>query len=365
MENAKKRVGIITFHDTLNYGATLQCYALQEVLHNMGAEVQVIDYKCPVFEKVYSPFFVSAPTLRKFLYMLAAMNMNLKKQKKKRDFQKRYIRLSQTYSPETIHMANAEYDIFIAGSDQIWNWQLTGFDKTYFLGFVRDDKKKYAYAASFGVSSIEEEYKELYKKYLEKFTRISVRESSGAGIVKELIGIDPPVVEDPVFLLPVQKWNEIAALPNLKDYILLYSFKDTLTYRLAKKLSKTTGKRLVYLSAPLKKTSNFIKVTAPGPDEFVGWFRNADYIISDTFHGTVLAILFQKPFLVCLNNTDEVNANSRIENLLKRLGLSEQIVNSSSQVSTILEPIDYESVNTKLNTSIHKSLMYLKRIVQE
>lgn len=361
-EKQVKKIGILTFHDTLNYGASMQCYALQQKLRLMGADAEVIDYKCPKFVKEYSPFYVPKFNIRKILYMLAALKMNVVKQKKKKMFQEKHIRMSKVYTPDNISSANENYDAFITGSDQVWNWHLTDFDTTYFLDFVRKDKDKYSYAASFGVSEIEKDEKENYRKLLCNYTKISVREESGAKIIENLIKTDAEVVVDPVLLLSAEEWEAVAKLPNMKDYILLYSINDTEAYSSAVELSKKTGKRLVYLSAPLKRRGDFEKITDVGPDEFVGWFKSADYVVTDSFHGVVTSVLFHKQFVALQDRRKEANANSRVKDLLNKLSLNSRIIDSKNQVDIITEQIDYSAVSEKLTPYIEGSVNFLKNI---
>lgn len=362
LKENKVKLGIITFHDTLNYGASLQCYALQKKLNAMGIQTEVINYQCPKFVKEYSPFFVSQKNLRKFLYMLVAIKMNLAKQRKKVLFQKQYLPLSKKYTKNTITQANDEYDAFITGSDQVWNWKLTDFDTTYFLDFVKPPKKKFSYAASFGLSKIDDDKKSIYQSLLADYDQMSVRERKGAEIVQELISKTADVVADPVLLLEKAQWEEIATVPNIDDYILLYSINDTIAPDYAKQLAKKTGKRLVYLSAPIKCRINCKKVRDIGPLEFLGWFKNASYIVTDSFHGTVYSVLFEKQF-VSLQDRRPGNHNSRIVNFLEEVGLTDRIIDSLTQQETLENISNYSIVKEKLHKYIKKSNAFLKSII--
>lgn len=358
-----KKIGILTFHDTLNYGASMQCYALQEKLYLMGANVEVVNYRCPKFVKEYSPYFVSKRNIRKILYMLAALKMNVIKQEKKKKFQKKYIRLSREYTPDTIVAANEKYDAFITGSDQVWNWHLTDFDKSYFLDFVQNDKGKYSYAASFGISEIEEDKQAEYQKLLSGYSAISVREESGAKLLKEMINGNVEVVVDPVFLLSAEEWEKIAKKAPISGYVLLYSINDTEAYECAVKLAKRTKKKLVYLNAPVKRFGNFKKITNIGPDEFVGWFKSADYVVTDSFHGVVASILFEKQFIALQDRDIVANTNSRVWDLLNKIGLTDRIVKDTMQSDIIFEKIQYQQVKKALDVYIENSIVFLKKII--
>lgn len=356
------KVGILTFHDTLNYGASLQCYGLQKKLNMMGVQTEVVHYQCPKFVKEYSPFYVSQKNIRKFLYMVVALKMNLAKQKKKKAFQQKYFPLSKSYTRQTIAQANGEYDGFITGSDQVWNWKLTDFDTTYFLDFVEKGKKKFSYAASFGLSQIDDDKKPIYQKLLTGYDEMSVRESKGAEIVQSLIERNPDVVADPVLLLTKEQWEEIARVPDEKGYVLLYSINDTATFEYAKKLAEVTGKELVYLSAPIKCRAKCKKVREIGPDEFLGWFKNADYVVTDSFHGTICSVLFEKKF-VALQDRRAENHNSRIVNFLERVGLTNRIVATVSEQQVMQNTVDYSAVKEKLKAYVEESNCYLKKVI--
>lgn len=358
-----KKIGILTFQDTLNYGASMQCYALQKKLQLMGADAEVINYKCPKFVKEYSPFYISKLNVKKFLYMIFAFKMNVIKQRKKIKFQNANIQLSKKYTPDTISLANQCYDIFITGSDQVWNWHLTGFDKTFFLDFVEKEKEKCSYAASFGISEIEQDKSVAYSNLLSNFNYISVREKSAQNILSSLIKRSPEIVVDPVFLLSSQQWKQVLICPQLENYVVLYSINDTKAYECAKELAKQTGKTLVYLSAPLKKHGNFLKITNIGPDEFVGWISNADYVITDSFHGVATSILFHKQFIALQDRRKIANANARIWDLLFDLNLTNRIIQEPTEIDKIFEQIDFEQVQDVLDVNINKSVLFLEKII--
>lgn len=355
------KAGIITFHDTLNYGASLQCYALQKKLNSMGVDTDVIDYKCSWFNKRYSPFYIENKSLSKVLYMLAAMPMNVVKQKKKREFHKRYLKLSSAYDRDTIKNTNDIYDLFITGSDQVFNWKLTDFDTTFFLDFVEKNKRKCSYAASFGFHQLDEDKREKYEELLDGYYAMSVREQSAVELVRDITGKTAQLVSDPVFLLKKEDWAELAKKVDMKNYILLYSINDTAAYKYALKLAEKTGKKLVYLSAPVKRVGSFIPKRNIGPIDFLGWFYNADYIVTDSFHGTAFSIIFEKQFVSLLARQTH-NGNSRLSNLLSIVGLDNRIVRAELSLDTIAEKIDYSLVNEKLTEYVESSVNYLERI---
>lgn len=356
-----KKVGILTFHDTLNYGASLQCYALQKKLCLMGVDVKVIDYKNLCQKKFYSPFNIDNKSLKKIVLMIISLPVNLIKQKKKKAFHKTYLPLSESYYKNTINKANSNFDVFIVGSDQVWNWRLTDNDTTFLLDFVDDKNLRYSYAASLGIKEIDNEKLIQYRDNLIKYRDISIREKGSIELVRSIVDKDIKISVDPVFLLSYDTWKNMAAKIKLRNYILLYAFNGTRAYEYALQISKNTGKKLIYLSAPIKKFGKFKAKRAIGPIDFIGWFLNADYVITDSFHGTAFSIIFKKQFVsFCSDKT--YDGSIRIKNLLNELGLQDRILSEKLNFEKLSEEINYNEVDNKLKLYVKASENYLQEI---
>lgn len=355
------KVGIITFHRAINYGAVLQCLALQKVVKKLGHECEVIDYECLPLEKGASPFYIRSFSPRDLAVFLTQIIMRTKKNRRFKQFVQNNIKTtSKCYTPNNIDEISDLYDVYITGSDQVWNYEITDLDSAYFLDFVINESKKASYGASFGVATIPDKYSSTYKKYLSSFSKISVREYEAVELVKKLTGKESTTVLDPVFLLDKEEWSVVAKKPeHNQKYILVYSINKTGCYQYAQKLSEQTGIPIVGLLKPTLEKTRCAAIRTGSPDEYVGWFENAEYIITDSFHGAAFSIIFNKQFVVFLNNSGRA---SRQVTLLKRLGLENRI-ETDDTVRKMFEPIEYDVVNKTVDHDKKLSVEYLKGIL--
>ena len=217
----EKKIGILTYHRAYNYGAVLQAYALQSAIQNINYNVEIIDYCCDYIEKIGSE--KSIKNIIKFILSGRRINQTKKKFVK---FRNDKLNLSNNdFNRDTIKEIADLYDIYIVGSDQVWNYQGSNFDKTYFLDFVKQNTKKKSYAASFGISKIPPKYEKEYIRLLNKFSDISVREKQGINIINNLLGKDCELVLDPTLLLSKKEWKEKTSISNriIKEKYLLKS----------------------------------------------------------------------------------------------------------------------------------------------
>ena len=359
------KIGIITFHNVVNYGGVLQCYALQQKLKEWGYEAEVIDYENKQFKKFYSPFYITRPYLRKILYMLYAFREKAVRRKKFNNFVKENIILSrECFDKDTISSSNELYDVFITGSDQVWNLELTEMDRNYFLDFV-DKKKKISYAASIGLSKLDEEMKPIYKELLSDFNSISVRENSASVIIDDLLGEEVDVHIDPVLLLDKESWAKVCdndVVKNNEEYIVVYKINKSKAYTAAEYLAKKKGLKVKVIQPDKTCKAGFQKYKVASPADFVTLFKNAKYVITDSFHGTVFSIIFQKKFAYYMDESAN-NRNSRIQNLLNKLNLQSRNFKDIEQIEFIDDTIDYDSVEIILNKERNKSKQYLEQVI--
>ncbi|MDD4781002.1 MAG: polysaccharide pyruvyl transferase family protein [Tissierellia bacterium] len=358
-----KKIGIITYHNSNNYGAVLQAYALKTIITKLGAQCDIIDYKNPHIEQINKVRIFNFKSLKTCMNSLVTYPIKKQKANKFAKFREKYLKPSVICIDENLQ---DQYDTFITGSDQVWNCELSEFDTAYFLDFVIDNKKKNAYAASFGFSDIPEEYTEKYRSLLKDFNEISVREAQGAMIIQSLLERNVPVVLDPTLLLNINEWdNAFQITKNDRDpYILLYLMipsKNILKF--AEQLSQETGCEIIYITDKMKRKISASYVRTISPEEWVKLFINATYIITNSFHGTAFSINFNKPFFVEML-PPPAKVNSRLENILDTFDLrSRQIINGNN--SNIFIDIDYKTVNKKLELERKRSLDYLKRILEK
>ena len=359
------KIGILTFQNAVNYGAVLQTYALQNTVEKLGADAKVINYQCEKVNSLYDPF----PKTKNAKKLISNILWYKRKKHKKEEFEKfsdKYLKLTEKkyYTKKDLEETNDMFDLFITGSDQIWRAESTNFDTTYFLDFVKDNRKKYSYAASFGSDKVEDKYKEEYAKMLNEYNMISVREKQGQSIVKDLINKEARIDLDPTFLLKKEDWQKIEKKPNeQKRYIILFIIrKSEKIFRFAEKLAKQKDCELIYISNDRKKEVNAKYVGGISPEEWLGYIDNAEYVITNSFHGTAFSIIYQKNFFLELQ-PPPAKANARLENIMDMLGLRErEIINGDN--ANISKQIDYIKVEKILEEQSTKSIEYLKEIIK-
>lgn len=364
------KIKTITCHDVYNLGASLQAYALQKYLQDEGHEVEVIDYKPRYLSGhnklwgIYNPKY-DKPLIKQ-LYLLAKLPgrvLSLKRKKAFDSFTKQYLCLTQRYSSNEELKANPpEADAYIAGSDQIWNPTFkNGRDPAFYLDFVPQNKIKISYAASLATNEIPKECYSFMSQMIKRLDYVSVRESSSIKLINSLGRNDVVAVCDPVFLLSKEEWhhmgNDIGL--NNKKYILIYDFdKSPIIDQIAKTIAKVKGFS-IYNVGPFKK--NFAKrnYTYTGPIDFISLARDASYIISNSFHATAFALIFNKDFCV-VKRTEALN--ERLVSLLADLQLEEHI--TSNYHPGLLDGINYGHINFELNKMIDYSKTYLSTVIK-
>lgn len=354
------KIGILTFHNVTNYGGVLQCYALQQMLTSLGYDVDVIDYQNAEFKRYYSPFYIPVFTLKKICYMFYSCGQRYIRNKLFQNFLDKYLVFSKkNYTIKDIKEANDIYDYIIVGSDQVWNIELTKNDYTYMLDFV-DANKRISYAASFGFNKIPEGNEEKYKNEISKFSNISVREERGKEILAEL-GIPSEVHVDPVFLLGKSEWMKIAKKKLPYKYICVYTINVSDCYEIASKLKALTNLEVVVIKPDKKCPKNFKKMKYASPDDFVSYIAGAEFVVTDSFHGTAFSIVLQKQFVVSLDQRKD-NRNSRLVNVLEKTNLTNRIIKSSNEIERFTKDIiDYSPVEQSINSERNRSIQYLNK----
>lgn len=358
------KLGIVTFHRAINYGAVLQTYALQHTMDKLGAEAEVLDYHCDYLEKNYRVLQRLRNTNGLKSFAAVFIKCAIPATKKEIAFKKwlrKHCKLSRSYK-EDIEQANDQYDAFITGSDQVWNYNHTAFDKTYFLDFVHDRSRKFSYAASFGFSELAQEYILPYRELLEDFSGISVREASGAKLAGKILGIpNIPVTVDPVLLLRPQDWN-VQTRPIKEKYIFIYELMpsdDVVKFALA--LAQKHDLKIIRTTNTLQRPSHkrIKNVFGISPQTFLEYINNAEYVVTNSFHGTAFSILFNKQFYVCRLTDTMTPLNARLDDLLALCGLEDRVVDTGATSCDI----DFAPVNLRLEKERQAGISYLKETV--
>ena len=353
------KIGIITFFAANNYGAILQAYALQRKVEEMYGFSECIDYKCPAIEKVHSLRKLELGTGVKKIIKNLIHNVYIWPRIRSFTTFRNIIRHSKGYTQSTIRNANKDYDVFIAGSDQVFNFTLTGDDTTYYLDFVDSSKIKIAYAASMGINL--QEKNSIYSKLLQRFDLLSVREKSTAAYINHDLKISCCVVPDPVFLYSGEEWLrllQINTLSKKSPYILVYAlYGSSKLFRSAEKLAKKYSAKLYVITKIIKPNVNADKILRYiGPKDFVELINNAAYVITDSFHGTVFSLIFQKQFYVIL----PPKAPERIVDLLDFTNLSDRIINELTDKD--YKKIDIVEVKKKTEELKVQGVAFLQKI---
>lgn len=351
------KAGILTFHRAVNYGAVLQAYALQKQIELLGHEADIIDYRCAFIEEEVSPFY----GFRKKHDLVSSCKQMMFRMRKNiafGQFMKKYMQLSRVYhSKDDLCELNAQYDRFITGSDQVWNYGCSGNDKAFFLDFVSDKKKKNSYAASFGFEKISKVDPFCYEELLAGYHKMSVREKSAADIVNSQIGCMPEVTLDPTLLLKQDEWKKLVLKRPCKEkYIFVYFIREPLhLLKYVDKLAQKTGCKVINA----KKSMEFLAKCSP--QDFLTWFYHAEYVVTNSFHGTVFSIMFEKQFVVELDNGKSVN--NRSAELLKLLEVGNREL-QIDEIDRINERIDYQHVKNRLAEERKKSISFISQIME-
>lgn len=356
------KIKTITCHDVYNYGASLQAYALQQYLTELGHEVQIIDYFPDYMDVNYrvrwNKYVIpEVSSLYKIRYIpgirtLYRIKMSIQKMKfiwEKSGRKKAFDRFKMQYlsltpkryrNIEDLRGAKLSADVFIAGSDQIWNPLFNnGRDPSFFLQF--GEGRKMSYAASFGVSSLSSMDRENMQRWLSSFCKISVREKTGLKLLDGL-GISGVQVPDPVFLLTKEYWGRLASSKfGNEKFVLVYNLGPLMQSikECAQQLAHNHGLKIVAVEELANISYADIRITDAGPCEFIELFVKASYVVTNSFHATSFSILFNIPFFSYIKNA----TSSRITDLLKSCGLEARL--NSKDLNT---DIDWYEVNAKV-----------------
>ena len=363
------KIGVITFHRAINYGAALQTYALQKALTNLGFDSEVIDYRCDYMEELYR--LVGGFSTKSFKQNIRSMINFFPARRKMNSFRSMIsdnTRLSpEVYTSKTICKANDRYNVFITGSDQVFNYACSNFDVNYFLSFVDNESKINSYAASFGVSEIPEQYHDEYRRLLKRFNQISVREESGQRLVRELADRDSMLHVDPVFLLDADDWSRLAKDPDFDNYILIYRLnKSNVINDFARELARKTGKKIVNIGQDFidrLKNRDFEGKLDLTVQEFLGLFKNADYVVTNSFHGTAFSVLFERRMFVETRQKD-FKKNDRADNLLRLTGLMDSVIDSVDDCDPNLA-LDFTQSRKVLKGERERALTYLRGVCSD
>ena len=357
------KVGILTFHCAHNYGAVLQAYALQQYISQLGHTVEIIDIR---------PSFLGYR--RNVIRQCISFKHPFESIKRLRDEMKIYKLRQQRWDgfnnfiTKRLHLSERcnqvpdNFDAYIVGSDQVWNMKTTrGLYPPYFcdFGFPKQKKIYASYAASMEITEFSQQQKSLLQRKLSIFDFIGVREDKMVGLIENLIGRDVYKNLDPTLLVDTKIWESLPLYPvQSKKYVLLYKvWSDNNSRRIAQLIANKLGAEVIELVSWLDVKTNHNKYQAATPEMFVSLIKYADYVVTDSFHGTAFSIIFQKDFY-CVKVNDGQN---RMSDILSSLGLYDRFVDKTSNPD--ITGIDYNPVMQELSSMQNMSRAYIKKIL--
>lgn len=361
------KAGLLTFYHLHHYGALLQAVATQRALASLGWDCETIDYFVNQDNRILKPP-TSPGRAANDAYNALRYPALRKRWQRFEDFSKAHLNLTarRYTSWEELRSAKLPYDLLVSGSDQIWNPVIFPdgrFDPVFFGTF--SPLRKIAYAPSFGVPRIPEGMEAELRGYLQGFSHLSVRETQGREIVRSVSGREAAVVLDPTLLLTAAEWSALAAERpprGGKDYILCYCIaRPGPLEPYIQRLAEETGLPVVQLCGTRRKVHPKAKlIFDAGPAEFLGLFQNAAYVCTNSFHGTVFSVQFQRPFFTSVAPAElQEPERSRTFSLLSRLGLTQRIVGKGDTAPLYGAP-DWPDAEKRLDAARKGAMAYLK-----
>ncbi len=352
-----KLIGLLTFHDTNNFGSLLQTYGLYKKITDLGFPCEIIDYQCESIINRELPhnfsFSLSPKLLLKDLWLESAKR---RKYKYLKGFLYEHMTVGDKCFKENICEYEEKYDKIIVGSDIVWGLDITKDDLTYFLDFCRNKNKKYAFSSSIGNKWNYEEQR-MVAPLLQDFKYIAVREEESADWVSELTGNRPDVVSDPTMLIIPDEWLEFTNNDIKEKYVLVY-FENSNgdCVRAAKELAEKEKIKVKYINygLPKKGVSNIRPYRL---EDFLSLINNAQHVVTASYHGMLFSLYFNKQFTY-FNRAHK----SRMNTLSARLGVSHRNGENGDIVS--LPPINYKIVNMAIDAYRQHSIQCLKKMLE-
>ena len=374
-----KTIGIITYHHYYNYGTMLQALALQEKVEQLGYQAELIDFKQDNSLSRYEMLKLRIkrmPVYIKERKKYRALADSREKIKEKNElfeqFYKTYLHVGKKkYTTTQQLMENPPvYDGYVVGSDQTWNPFVANSPEAFFLPFVENKSKKGSYGPSLAVKSLSDEKEKEYRKKLSNFSFLSCREQDGAQLLSRITQKEVKCVLDPTLLLSAKEWGKYCEFEIPKEpYILVYFLGEKSEHRRAvEKIQKLTNWKIISLPAAyLEMENNDYKKVGGGPKEFLSLIRGAALICTDSFHGTMFSINFQRNFFSFCKSSDseESSENSRLYSALNIFGLSNRIIHNMDNLTAEDISIDYKNVIPILEEQRRDSIEYLENMLFE
>jgi hypothetical protein len=361
----KKKIAILTYHNAVNYGAVLQAYALSTKLSSLGVACEILDYRCPaVVDQYRIKRLKHCSSVRNFFAHNLTCMLHAGKKTQFERFQRR-LPLTLPCAKERLAACSNDYAAVMTGSDQVFNPICNGGDPAYLLDFAGDACIKSSYAASMGSIRQFERYKIETLSLLRRFQYLSLREQDAAEYLSHRLGRPCRTSLDPVFLLDGDHWSALAAETTVSPYIFVYNLMDLGHMRdFVKKIRKKTGFLVIAANRTVMGDASYLPIARlrsnASPEEFLGYIKGAEYVITDSFHGTSLAILMEKRFFTAVNRAEN-NTNARLFSLLEKTALTDRVI-SEHTLDMLNTPIDFPATKKSLEPEYEASVQYLQAV---
>lgn len=345
-----KSIAILTINDFNNYGNRLQNYAIQTMCNKFG--YKIITLKNSVYTNTKKYYFLR---LIKNMTYNGSYSSNNQRKYAFKEFNKNIVFSKYNVCPL---LKKVKYDYVLCGSDQVWNPTFGRFRDVDLLSFV-EPSKRISFSASFGISELPKQYHEKAKKELSKFKAISVREDAGKKIIEDVVGRnDVEVLVDPTMLLNADEWDKVSKKPKMlknNKFILNY-FLGELSEQRKNEINRVAKENDCEVINILDKNSSFY---ACGPSEFLYLEKHAFLICTDSFHSSVFAILYNRPFIVFDREDNIVSMNSRLETLLSKFKLENR--KYCGKITKNDLSCDYQESYKILDKERDKAINWLKK----
>ncbi len=364
------KVSLITMHKAINYGAVLQTYATVKYLENLNYDVEVIDYIPERFTKKNKYTYVNTKRnksiFHKVIFILLCLPGRMIHNYIFENFIKKNFNITKDsyYYIDDLRKNTPEADIYLTGSDQVWNSDIEGkVDEAFFLDFVQEGVKKFSYAASFGKDNLEESEMAQIKYLLDKYDAISVREQSGLEILKSIGIKNGKQVLDPTLLLTRMEWEEKTAPRLIKErYLLIYQLNtNNKLVKYANEIAKAKKLKVAKFGWDYIKPKGInINLSYRSPEEFLSAVKHSDFVITDSFHGIIFSLIYNKNF-ICMRPP---NYAGRLENILRKINLEKHLIKEELNIDEVIAEIDYSLINNKLEKFRKESRLYLEEALK-
>lgn len=375
---ASQSVGVITMHRVYNYGSALQAYATQTTIEKLGNKCEIIDYWYPNEYQFSRGVNRPIKTLKSIIGSALGLSSKHRKMNRLRRFIENNLNLTKSYhNREELIFSVPQYDVYLTGSDQVWNPKFTKGDPTFLCDFTAKGTKKVSYASSFSTNQLPEEIESKWSELLNQYSHISVRENGGVKLVESLTNgqKSAQVVLDPTLLLNKDDWAKLVDKSHVKDkykdrdYILVYkldyAFNPSPTLEnVVNELQKSYGCEVISIdkNIPLEN-SQCTCLTEAGVVEFLQLFMHARCVVTSSFHGTVFAVNFGKRVFSIVGNAS--CSDDRQSSFLSNLGIPQAAIPSGTEMCNIdFKDYDKKKVEQQLALLRSESIDYLESALE-